>query len=100
MHIEYQRLKPEQEAEIKAMVKGFNAAKTKADKVGRTIQLAAYLNNNKLGSEVICITCKAADRAMQYAVEHYAALEPAKEAKKKQLPKEVEPAQDATQDVE
>ena len=101
MQIEYHRLKPAQEAEIKAIVNSFNTAKTKADKVGSTIKLAAYLNNNKLGSEIICITCIAADRAMQYAVAYYAALEPAKEMKKKPSPKQqVEPTQDATQDAE
>jgi hypothetical protein len=75
MHILYQLLKPQQEAEIKAIVDNYNVAvaqKNRSEAAQAVIQFAAYLNNNKVGSSLICITCVAAEEAIRYAVAEFA----------------------------
>jgi hypothetical protein len=71
MHIAYEKLTKEQDAKIKSLTDGFKAAKNKQQEGSFTVALAAYLNAHLLASSVICITCKAAEDAMKYAVAHY-----------------------------
>lgn len=99
MHIAYDKLTKEQDEKIKSLTQGFKAAKNNQQKGGFTVALAAYLNAHLLASSVICITCKSAETAMQYAVNHYDSItvemKPAKN--KKQQDKQeasAEPEQD------
>lgn len=71
MHIAYDKLTKEQDEKIKSLTQGFKAAKNNQEKGGFTVALAAYLNAHLLASSIICITCKSAETAMQYAVNHY-----------------------------
>lgn len=88
MHIAYDKLTKEQDEKIKSLTKGFKSAKNNQQKGSFTVALAAYLNAHQLASSVICITCKSAETAMQYAVAHYDSIPSpiveTKPAKKKQ----------------
>ena len=71
MHIAYDKLTKEQDAKIQSLTQGFKTAKDSQQKGSFTVALAAYLNAHQLASSVICITCKSAEDAMKYAVNHY-----------------------------
>jgi hypothetical protein len=99
MHIAYEKLTKEQDEKIKSLTDGFKAAKNNQQKGSFTVALAAYLNAHQLASGVICITCKSAETAMQYAVAHYdsipsTTIETKPANKKKQKEATAEPEQD------
>ena len=74
MHILYEWLTPAQEAQIKAVVSDYTKAKADNNAkaaTGAVIEFAAYLNENKLSTAIICITCEAAEVAIKYAAKHY-----------------------------